>query len=336
MHLRVTHQTTYLYSQTVQSAQHMAWLRPVDTLHQKVLSHSLVITPEPASLSTSQDVYGNQRSYFSVAAAHQQLQVTACTEIETVTPAIGYSYAPWEQVRERFAYRAGQPFDVAAEFIYPSPYVPRHSDFSEYAEPSFTPGRGLFEACIDLTERIHTECRYAPASTDLQTPARTALAQRQGVCQDFAHIMIGCLRSLGLPARYVSGYLLTTPPPGQPRLIGADASHAWVSVYLPDAEVDLQLSSTPLNDAQALPFRPASGITRGYWCDFDPTNNRFGWGTPGADYIVVATGRDFGDVTPLRGVLTGGASHSLQVGVTVEPVDNPAQPAPAAPAVPAP
>jgi transglutaminase-like putative cysteine protease len=167
-----------------------------------------------------------------------------------------------------------------------------------YARPSFTPGTPLLLGARDLMRRIHRDFTYASQSTEINTPALEALAQRRGVCQDFAHIMLACLRAQGVAARYVSGYLLTQPAEGQPRLVGSDASHAWVSVYLPD-----------LPDGE--------GYTR--WWDFDPTNDRDGCGTPGEDYVTLAVGRDFADVSPLRGVIRGGTNHTLTVGVTVEP-----------------
>ena len=154
----------------------------------------------------------------------------------------------------------------------------------------------MLAAAQDLMRRIHTDFVYESQSTQVNTPAREALAQRKGVCQDFAHIMIACLRAMGIPARYVSGYLLTEPAPGTVKLKGSDASHAWVSVYVPDLPPDER------------------------WCDLDPTNNRSGWHSPGEDYVTLATGRDFFDVSPIRGVIHGGASHTLSVGVTVEPV----------------
>ena len=216
------------------------------------------------------------------------------------------STVAWEQVRERFRYRADAVYDPGAEFVFPSQHVPRHAEFAAYARPSFPPGVSLFEAAQDLMHRIHVDFTYDSQSTQINTPALEALAQRKGVCQDFAHIMIACLRSMGLAARYVSGYLLTVPPPGVERLIGSDASHAWVSVLLPDLPGD------------------------GRWCDFDPTNDRWGWGAPGEDYVVLAVGRDYADVSPIRGVIHGGATHDLTVGVTVapSPSSSPSQPLP--------
>jgi transglutaminase-like putative cysteine protease len=200
----------------------------------------------------------------------------------------------WEQVRERLRYHRGAAWDPAAEFVFASPHVPRHEDFLAYARPSFTPGRPLLEAARELMERIHADFIYEPEATDVSTPALEALEMRRGVCQDFAHVMLACLRSLGLPARYISGYLLTEPPPGRARLVGSDASHAWVSIYLPGEEGP------------------------GEWTGLDPTNRR----APGEDYVVLATGRDYSDVSPIRGVIRGGARHELHVAVTVTPVDS--------------
>jgi transglutaminase-like putative cysteine protease len=174
--------------------------------------------------------------------------------------------------------------------------------FAAYAAPSFSAGRPLAAAACELMERIHRDFVYEALSTEISTPALEVLADRRGVCQDFAHVLLACLRSLGLAARYVSGYMLTEPPPGQPRLTGADASHAWVAVYLPELGGN-------------------RGLPHGGWLDLDPTNNRAGLGTPGHDYVRLAVGRDFADVSPLRGVLQGGANHTLQVRVTVAPVD---------------
>jgi transglutaminase-like putative cysteine protease len=298
MQLHVTHETRYDYSPAVDVAQHMAFLRPLDTSHQQLLAHSLQITPEPVQAQDTQDVYGNTRHFFALQSAHAQLTVTARSLVATRAPDGADSSAAWEAVRERFRYRAGAPYDAASEFVFASPFVPRHADFVAYARSSFAPGTPLLLAARDLMQRIHRDFTYASQSTEINTPALEALAQRRGVCQDFAHIMLACLRAQGVAARYVSGYLLTQPASGQPRLVGSDASHAWVSVYLPD-----------------LP--EGEGRTR--WWDFDPTNDRDGCGPPGEDYVTLAVGRDFADVSPLRGVIRGGAHHTLTVGVTVEP-----------------
>ena len=301
MLLRVIHETVYDYAPPVKNAQHMAHLKPREGNGQALLSHTLAITPEPAQQTEAVDLYGNARAFFNLPAAHDGLIVVAHSVVSTTAPPTPQPGLPWEQVRERMRYHRGAAYDAATEFTFPSPYVPRHDDFIAYARPSFSADRPLMEAAWDLMERIHEDFEYASQATEVNTPALEALAMRKGVCQDFAHIMIACLRAYGLPARYVSGYLLTHPAEGQQRLVGSDASHAWVSVYLPD-----------------LPDAPSGAR----WCDFDPTNNRDGWGTPGEDYVTLAIGRDYADVSPIRGVIHGGANHTLTVGVTVEPYES--------------
>jgi transglutaminase-like putative cysteine protease len=304
MLLQVTHDTRYRYRPAVETAQHMAYMQPRVHAAQDVLEHVLLINPLPAKMRHIADVYGNTRCFFSLQAPHEVLSVVAHSLVSTrVSKRVGSDMA-WDKVRELFRYQAGNRFDAASEFVFPSPFVPRHIEFATFARASFGANVPLLDACIDLMQRIHGDFIYESQSTQINTPALQALAQRKGVCQDFSHIMIACLRTLGLPARYVSGYVLTHPPAGQPRLVGSDASHAWVSVYLPDL---------PEGDR---------------WVDFDPTNNRWGWHAPGEDYVTVASGRDFGDVSPLRGVIHGGASHTLTVGVTVAPVGENAQPNP--------
>ncbi|KQW55204.1 transglutaminase family protein [Variovorax sp. Root411] len=301
MLLHVTHETRYEYSPPVETAQHLAHLKPLATDSQRLVSHRLAIEPAPAQRNELADLYGNTRAFFALEATHGRLVVTAESVVETSAPVLSPAVArelPWEAVRERFRFRKDATFDAASEFVFPSPYVPRHDDFAAYARASFVPGRPTFDVAMDLTERMYEDFAYDADSTEINTPAVDALAQRKGVCQDFAHIMIACFRTLGLPARYVSGYLLTQPPPGQPRLVGADASHAWVSVYLPGK-----------GDGDG----PESA---GGWADFDPTNGR----QPGEDYVTLAIGRDYSDVSPMRGVLHGGARHTLRVGVTVQPV----------------
>src|SRR6188768_1466062 len=233
MLLRVVHETAYDYVPPVKTAQHMAHLKPLQDERQQVLSHRLTVTPEPALLTQATDVYGNTRAFFSLAGAHDELTVVADSVVATRSSNEPASSLPWEVVRERMRYHRKAAWDPATEFVFASPYVPRHENFLAYARPCFAPGRPLWEAATELMERIHTDFEYETEATDVSTPALEALELRKGVCQDFAHIMLGCLRSLGLPARYVSGYLLTQPPPGQPRLVGSDASHAWVSVFLP-------------------------------------------------------------------------------------------------------
>lgn len=298
MKLQVTHSTRYDYQPAVETAQHMAYLQPLHTAQQALLSHQLDIQPTPASLSRTADVYGNTRCFFSLQTPHRVLEVVARSVVSTQASSAPASTMGWEAARERFRYRSGANFDAAAEFVFASPFAPRDAAFAAYARPSFAPGRGLLAAATELMQRMHADFRYQSQSTQINTPALQALAQRTGVCQDFAHILVACLRSLGLAARYVSGYLLTQPAPGTQRLRGSDASHAWAAVYVPDLPAGQR------------------------WCDLDPTNRRAGWHSPGEDYVTLATGRDFGDVSPMRGVIHGGASHTLSVGVTVEPAPN--------------
>jgi transglutaminase-like putative cysteine protease len=301
MLLHVSHSTRYDYTPPVETAQHLAHFKPMNTASQRLASHTLTISPTPAQRGEMPDIYGNTRTFFALESTHAELIISAESVVETSVPVLPPAVArelPWEELRERFHYTKGAGYDPAADFLFPSRYVPRHDDFAAYARPSFAAGRPAFDVAMDLTLRMFNEFVYDTESTDISTPALEALAQRKGVCQDFAHIMIACLRTLGLPARYVSGYLLTQPPPGQPRLIGADASHAWVSVYLPGADGP------------------------GGWVEFDPTNGR----QPGEDYVTLAVGRDFSDVSPIRGVLHGGARHALHVAVTVRPIDPPSDP----------
>ena len=296
MKLQVTHETRYDYVPAVETAQHMAYLKPLSNDYQQLLSHSLDISPAPAQARQAFDVFGNARCFFSLQTPHTSLTVVAHSVVATTSYPLPDSSISWEQTRELFRYQSGGLFDAANEFVFASPFCPRAPEFAAYARPSFTPGVTLLAAAQDLMRRIYTDFEYESQSTHVNTPALEALDQRKGVCQDFAHIMIACLRAMGVPARYVSGYLLTTPMPGTVKLRGSDASHAWVAVYVPD-----------------LPEQER-------WCDLDPTNNRFGWHSPGEDYVTLATGRDFSDVSPIRGVIHGGASHTLSVGVTVEPV----------------
>jgi transglutaminase-like putative cysteine protease len=299
MLLRVVHETSYEYVPVVRTAQHMAHLKPADRDGQKLLRHELAIAPEPAQCTESIDVFGNTRSFFSLEYAHDFLQVRAESLVATAARPQPADSLPWEDAAERMRYHRTAHYDPAAEFAFASPYVPRDDAFADYARSSFAPGRPLLDAARALMHRIHADFEYETTATDVNTPALDALALRKGVCQDLAHVMLGCLRSLGLPARYVSGYLLTEPAPGQPRLVGTDASHAWVGLYLP----------TPQG--------------RGSWVDLDPTNERLA----GEDYVTLAIGRDYSDVSPMRGVIHGGANHSMRVAVTVAPAEHAAVPA---------
>ena len=298
MKLSVTHETRYDYAYAVEQAHHIAHMRPLSSSTQQLLAHTLRVQPEPAALTPSIDSYGQQRVYFELAVPHAELVVTA--ESVVITHALPPEMTgklnrvtvpeslPWEAVAEHMQYRAEQQFDAAREFAQASPLAPIHPTFAKYAAAISGKSQPVYELAKALCQRIHIEFKYSPEATDASTPPIKAFELKKGVCQDFAQIMIAGLRSLGLAARYVSGYLLTEPPPGRPRLIGADASHAWVSVYC-----------------------PKSG-----WLDFDPTNNCLA----GESHVKLAYGRDYGDVPPLRGVIRGGGDHTLDVAVTVAPM----------------
>lgn len=298
MLLDVLHETRYRYRPAVETAQHMAYLTPRHHAGQDLVNHTLTVLPLDAQQKNSADVYGNTRTFFALQVPHETLLVSAHSLVRTHAHPLPQSEIAWETTRDAMRYQAGVAFDAASEFVYASAFVPRHPDFAAYARPSFATGAPLLEATIHLMQRMHSDFRYESESTEINTPALQALQERRGVCQDFAHIMLGCLRSLGLPARYVSGYLLTEPAPGQTKLVGSDASHAWISVYLADLPEGAR------------------------WCDFDPTNNRWAWHAPGPDYVTLAVGRDFGDVSPLKGVIHGGANHTLSVAVTVQAISD--------------
>ena len=300
MRLRITHDTRYRYEPPVLTAVHITHLTPPPTRCQDRLDARLQVHPQPASITESLDIYRNVRTFFEIASPHDELLVRASSLVETHAPDPVGSTLAWDAVRDSFVYHVGAEWHPAAEFIYPSHYVHPGEVFADYARPSFPPGRPLIDAARELMQRVHQDFTYASRSTEINTPAAEALAQRRGVCQDFSHVMLACLRALGLPARYVSGYLLTQPPPGQPRLVGSDASHAWVAVFLPDVAAQ----------------HGGHG-----WYDLDPTNDRHGWGAPGEDFVRLAVGRDYADISPMRGVIHGGAGHELDVGVTVEPCD---------------
>jgi transglutaminase-like putative cysteine protease len=306
--LRITHETLYHYTPTVETAQHVAHLTPPTTPCQHCTQHHFSTEPPAHKISSNLDAYGNHRLYWSLPSPHSTLKVSAISEVETFQLEAKRHLAlqqqatdiTWESARTAFQYRAAQASDEASGFAYGSHHAPINLAFAIYAQRSFSAGSNLIDATRDLMRRIHTDFKYESFSTDISTPALKVLEDKRGVCQDFAHVMLACLRSLGLAARYVSGYLLTEPPPGQARLIGSDASHAWVSLRVPG------LSTVEGTES---------------WYDFDPTNNRDGWCTPGEDYVRLAVGRDFADVSPLRGVLQGGTHHTLTVNVTVEPIN---------------
>ncbi len=289
--LRVLHDTHYAYSSRVDVAYHLACLRLRELETQAVTSRALDIQPAPTQHIERIDAFGNVRDQFAYFQPHESLDVSVESEVilqpRDIDAALEQT-VPWEQAVDAMGYSAGKPWVPASEFTFASHYVPTDDALRAYAASDFTPGRGLIDAALALTRRIHREFAFDPNSTEVGTHALEALQLRAGVCQDFSHVMIGCLRSLGLAARYVSGYLLTHPLPGRERLIGADASHAWVSVWCPNAG----------------------------WVDLDPTNGI----AVDREHVTIGWGRDYRDLPPLCGVIHGGGAHTLLVGVTVTPI----------------
>ncbi len=284
---RITHNTGYSYSAPASLSQNEIFLFPRNTPSQEVLECQLHIEPKPQYLHKRTDYFGNTAHVFMVQHQHDKLEVTVTSLVKTsqpVTP-VPDTTMPWESVVQRLTEHK-KPSDLEAQqFIFASPLVPLLPESLNYVTPSFPKNTPILSCAIDLIRRIFTEFEYDKSASNVETTVEQALANKKGVCQDFALVAISCLRTLGLAARYVSGYLETFPPPGKPKLIGADASHAWVSIYIPDFG----------------------------WVDLDPTNNLLANDT----YITVAWGRDYGDVSPAKGVVMGGGTHTLSVMVDV-------------------
>lgn len=288
----IIHETEYNYAGSVQISRQLLRLSPRNTPWQDCLWHVLRIRPEQAEWSEWDDFFGNGVVQFALQAPHEQLlvEVESRVQVHLRNPGLDPECTvTWNEVRDWLGSKMGGSVLEPAQFLYASPHVPVTKSLAAYAKASFKPGRPLMSAVLDLTRRIHKDFKYDPKATTISTPVETVFKNKRGVCQDFAHVQIACLRSLGLAARYVSGYLLTHPAPGKPRLVGADASHAWLSVYCPDLG----------------------------WVDVDPTNNLL----VDREHITVAWGRDFSDVSPIRGVILGGGSHEPEVRVTVMPED---------------
>jgi len=281
----LTHTTTYRYPVSVPLSHHLLALRPRNLANQVCEFHELEITPEPVSLESHLDYYGNHCAFLTVEGAHNELLVSAKSRIALSMPFVPDpgETPSWENARSQVLTDRSERGLEALEFSFDSPLIPTTAPLAEFASESFHPGRPIMEAAIELNARIFEEFTFDPAATDVSTPVSEVFENRRGVCQDFAHLLIGCLRAVGVPARYVSGYLETDPPPNSPKLIGSDASHAWVSFWCP-------------------------GVG---WIDLDPTNNCI----PSMRHVIVGWGRDYGDVCPLRGIIHGSGSHELIVGV---------------------
>ncbi len=296
--LEVEHVTVYRYAAPVELAHHVAHLRPCANELQSEESFRMHVLPQPMHHASGSDWLGNHRACFTVNQPHRELEVRAHSRVRVTPPPPldAEASAPWEAVRAQLRYAAGRAWAPANEFVHASAYVPTLPALRDWAAHAFTPGRPVACVGLELMARMHADFRYCSDSTDIDTPLADALARREGVCQDFAHLLIGALRGMGLAARYVSGYLLTTPPDGGATgapWLGADASHAWAALWCPMAG-----------------GRPAR------WLELDPTNNI----VPAAGHVRLAVGRDYGDVTPLRGVIRGGGEHQLEVRVQTKKV----------------
>lgn len=288
---RVKHVTTYRYSDPVLLAHHLAHLTPRQTPYQTCLRAQIKISPNPAELNErGQDYYGNPVTFFGLRDPHSVLTVQVSSKVEVKDRALPQpGDGPlWQERQDPLSQHRGEIFREINDFCLPSPYVSNNPMITDYAAVSFVVGRPLLDCVQDFSHRIHKDFAYDPTATSVATPLADVLAERRGVCQDFAHLAIAGLRAMGLPTRYMSGYLMTKPPPGKPKLRGSDASHAWISVFIDELG----------------------------WVDFDPTNDCL----PDTEHVVLGWGRDFDDVSPLRGVVLGGGEHRLKVGVDVEPV----------------
>lgn len=291
MNYRITHRTTYAYSEPVAVSHHAARLRPRDTDSQKCREFRITFDPDPDLITTHTDSFGNEVRSFSIQKLHARFEVVS-RSLVSIAPVLQPDPAqtpPWEQVTVLFRDPVAVDLLDPCQFVFRSPLLLHEMPLREFAMPSFTKNRPVLAAVADLSQRIHREFTFDPKATTVSTPLDEVLENKRGVCQDFAHLAIASLRAMGLPARYVSGYLRTRPPPGKARLVGVDASHAWFACFVPGFG----------------------------WVDLDPTNNCF----PSLDHITVALGRDFSDVSPVRGIITGGGEHSVTVGVDVEPLE---------------
>ncbi len=291
MEYDVRHRTTYRYRQTVSYSCHLAHLTPRETAVQRVMSSDLAISLAPARRYELRDYFGNAAEWFAIDTPHTALEIVSSSRVAVAAaqPLKAEESLPWEQVRARLGNASDATAREAVQFLFDSPLTAAHPQIAAYATASFPHARPVLAGALDLMHRIHKDFKYDTTVTDATTPVDRVFEIRSGVCQDLAHVGIASLRALGLAGRYVSGYLLTRPPPGQNRLLGADASHAWFSVWAP-------------------PFG---------WVDLDPTNDM----RSGEGHVTIGWGRDYSDVAPINGIVTGGSDHLVEVGVDVVPVD---------------
>jgi len=291
MRYDVRHRTLYRYSQPVSISHHVLHLVPRAHDRQVVHASSLSIAPHPVVRSDAVDYFGNRVTFLTIEEQHEHLSIESRSLVEVNAPEQRDPTAtmPWDRIFGQLEQRHGREDIATLQFAFDSPCTQASADVAAYAQESFAPGRPVLEAALDLTRRIHRDFRYDSTATDVSTSVDEVFRLRCGVCQDFVHLELACLRALALPARYVSGYLLTRAPPGRDKLIGSDASHAWVSVWCAEAG----------------------------WVDLDPTNDV----PAGDEHVTLAWGRDYGDISPINGVTFGGGEHDIEVAVDVIPVE---------------
>ena len=286
MKYRVVHISRYAYGSPVDLAAHLLHLRPRPLPFQRILSETIVSEPDGARRHDALDHFGNLVTWLFLDRPHADFVVSAHSTVDVAypKPPAPEDTAPWEEIAAAAAEPAA---DGAAEYRFDSPMAASLAETRAYAAVSFPPGRPVLEGLIELNMRIRKEFKFRAGATTISTPVARVMQRREGVCQDFSHLMISALRGLGIPARYNSGYIRTRPPPGQKRRQGADQSHAWVGAWL--------------------------GTEHG-WVDLDPTNGI----VVRDEHVLIGWGRDYGDVSPVQGIILGGGSHALSVSVDLE------------------
>ncbi len=288
MKYKLKHQTFYTYVNSVHNYQSILCLQPRNSAKQICTNFKLEIEPKPSKVYSRTDYFGNIQHYFSLYQSHKSLKVTVTSEVEVLNNAVQlFNTITCEETRIKIN---KDPLLKREVLLYqiPSQFINWDEEIMTFAKSCLIPNESLFEGVLNLIQKIFTEFQFKTGSTNVNTPLKTVLRERRGVCQDFSHLAIACLRSVGIPAKYVSGYIETLPPKGKPKLEGSDASHAWISVYIPEMG----------------------------WCEFDPTNNMI----PQQRHIVTAYGRDFADVSPLKGIIFSSGEHKIKVEVDVIPV----------------
>jgi transglutaminase-like putative cysteine protease len=300
MMYQLTHTTTYNYVEPVSLSHHVLRLHPRELPYQNCVAHAFTMEPSPKRIDEHTDCYGNRASFVEVEEPHTKLVIRSSSKVrrKAITKPNALETPAWEQIRDLSrGIQLGAALE-ASEFLFDSPLINTADAFSDYALVSFSKGRPILDAVLNLTQRIHKDFTFDPDATAVTTSVNTVIKTRRGVCQDFAHLQIACLRSLGLPARYVSGYIETLAAPGKEKLVGSDASHAWISFYC-----------------------HAHG-----WIDLDPTNNLF----VSTQHVTIGWGRDYSDVSPMRGVILGSGEHTVKVAVDLQPIPDDGTPPPKA------